>query len=75
MTILKTKNLKTINTSSYNLVTTFNNPSPLKNKTRSTLYDGSRLPNKIKSISPIVTTHVNVICVSPTIWIPNPKKN
>ena len=59
--------LKHIDVTSSNLVTTFNNPSPLKNKTRSTLYDGSRLPDKIKSISPVVTTTVNFISVSPKI--------
>ena len=67
MTILKTKNLKNINTSSDSLVTTFNNPLPLKNGTRSTLHDGSRLPDKIKSIFPVVTIPVNVISVSPKI--------
>ena len=75
VTVWKNKNLKKINTSSYNLVTTFNNPLPLKNRTRSTLLDGSRLPDKIKYISPIVTIPVNVISVSPKIWRPNPKIN
>ena len=75
MTVWKTKNLKKINTSSDSLVTTFNNPLPLKNRTRSTLHDGSRLPDKIKYISPVVTIPVNVISVSPKIWRPNPKIN
>ena len=74
MTILKTKNLKIINTSSDSLVTIFINPLPLKNRTRSTLHDDSRIPDKIKSIFPIVTIPVNVISVSPKIWRPNPKK-
>ena len=40
-----------MNTSSDNLVTTFNIPSPLKDRTRSNIHDGSSLPNKIESIS------------------------
>ena len=41
-----------MNTSSDNLVTTFNIPSPLKDRTRSNVHDGSSLLNKIESISP-----------------------
>ena len=73
VTILKTKNLNKINTSSYNLVTNFNNPSPLKDRTRSYLHDVSNLPDKIKYISPVVTTTVNVIFVPPKLWRSKPK--
>ena len=73
--ILKTKNLKTINTSSDRLVTTFNTPSPLKDRTRSNLHDDIGLHDKIEYISSVATTIVNVISVAPKIWRPNPKHN
>ena len=41
-----------MNTSSDDLVTTFNIPSPLKDRTRSNIHDGNSLPNMIESISP-----------------------
>ena len=45
-TTLKTKNLKTIDTSSDNSVTTSINPSPLKDYTRYNIHDGSSLPDR-----------------------------
>ena len=37
------------------------------------MHDGSSLPDKMKSISPIVTTTINVISVPPKIWRSKPK--
>ena len=62
--MLKTKNLNI-----------FNNLSPLKNRTRSNLHNGSCLSDKIESIFPPLTTTVNVNFISTKSWRPNPKKN
>ena len=45
----------------------------MKNRTRYNLHNGNNLPDKIKYVSPVATTTVNVIDVPPKIWKPNPK--
>ena len=65
--VLKTKNIQTISASSNNFVTTFTDPSSLKDRTRFILHDGSSHPDSINSIfSPSALT-VNVISVPPKI--------
>ena len=71
-TVLKTKNLQTINTSSDILVTTFTNPSHLKDMTRFNFHDGRSLPDNIKSISSPLVSTINIISVPPKIWREKP---
>ena len=73
--VLKTKNIQTINTSSDNLITTLINPSPLKDRTRFVLHDGSSHPDSIKSIFLPFASTINVISFLSKIWLPNPKNN
>ena len=73
--VLKTKNIQTINTSSNNLVPSFTNPSPLKDRTRFIIHDGSSQPDRVKSISSPFVSTVNVIYVPPKICRPKLKNN
>ena len=73
--VLHTINLKSINTSSDNLVTTFINPSYLKDSPEYILYDSSSRPNSVNSLSSSFASTINVISVPLKIWSPKKKNN